>query len=879
MEEDRPNPDALLNAIKREELKASTGALKIFFGMSAGVGKTYAMLQEAQELSRNGVDVLIGTINTHGRKETEELLQGLRILPEKLIKYKDTIFEELDIDSILEIKPQLVLIDELAHTNVPGAKHNKRWQDVVEFLNAGIDVYTTLNVQHIETRKDVVESIVGIKVRETVPDLMLERATTIELVDISPQELLQRMREGKVYFGDQSQIAIDNFFKKESLTALREIALRLTAEKVEHDLHGILLEVKGWKIREKLMVALSLGGNSEHLIRATRKRAFELDAPWVVVYVDTGKILGDEEQTELNRLFNLARELGAEVISTHDMDIANGLQRIIRQKEITRVVIGRRSKSNFLNFFRPTLVNRIEGENPEVDLLVLREESRFPTRRKLRFIQRGYSPLIEYIVAVAAVFLLTLINSFVAPLWGYWGYKIAGYIYLAGILMMSFFIGQGPIFLAAIMSGVAWVGVFILSQHANVVTEYDNIALLILYLFIAAIGGLFSSRIRRQEAFLRMREEKMEHFREVESTIAKSLDFQQLRLNVCSLLSRIYSGKFNIFIKNEENGMLLENSLDEPLQEKDKAAANWVLQHGSVGGWSTETLPSAEGMYLPIKFSKTTIGALGYYPKRKRPLTMDEINLLELITQDLGIYMQRLIFEERVSKQDYTRQIERMHQAIFHSFKRSFYAPLDAATAVSKKLEELCTTSECTELLLKQRLFISNFKLTVDNVVAISELESGFVKFERGRYLVKDLVRSCLIDLKSYINGHKVETHFNPVTHYVYFDFNLMKIAVKNLLINAFDYSPQNSTIEIKEQLSENEFKITILDRGPGVPDDLKPQIFEKFYRLPGTSSEGLGLGLAIVKKVVQIHQGHIEVNPRSDGGTEITLYIPSEIA
>ncbi len=352
MIEDKPDPDQLLKAIQEEEKRSNLGRLKIFFGMSAGVGKTYAMLQEAHERIKEGVHLAIGTVNTHGRQETEKILEGLPIIPEKWIEFKNKAFKELDIEKILEIKPQLVLIDELAHTNVPGAKHSKRWQDVIEILDSGIDVYTTLNVQHLESRKEIVESITGIIVQETVPDLVLERATAIELIDIPPTELLQRLKEGKVYLGEQSVIAAENFFKEDHLTALREIALRFTAEKVEHDLHEILALGRGWKTRERLMVAINQAPFSQQLIRSVRRFAFELDAPWTVVYVDTGVKLNIADQSRLNKHLQLARELGAEVVTTHDLDIPNALKRIAKQKNITRLVVGRSTKNSFFrNFF------------------------------------------------------------------------------------------------------------------------------------------------------------------------------------------------------------------------------------------------------------------------------------------------------------------------------------------------------------------------------------------------------------------------------------------------------------------------------------------------------------------------------------------------
>jgi two-component system sensor histidine kinase KdpD len=389
--EEKPDPDQLLKAIKEEEQRYGLGRLKIFFGMAAGVGKTYAMLQEAHERLEEGVNLAIGTVNTHGRQETEKLLEGLPIIPEKWIEFKDKAFKELDLEKILEIKPQLVLIDELAHTNVPGSKHPKRWQDVVEILDAGIDVYTTLNVQHLESRKDIVEGITGISIHETVPDLILERASAIEIIDIPPAELLQRLKEGKVYLGDQSLVAAQNFFQEDNLTALREIALRFTAEKVDHDLHGILALGRGWKTRERLMVAVGPAPSSQQLIRSARRLAFELDAPWIAIYVNKGKKLSDQDQARLNKHLQLAKELGAEVITTDDFDIANALQRIAKQKNVTRLVIGRPTERSFLQkFFHASLVDRLAEENKQMDILILRQDQLVSLYKRNLFLRENF---------------------------------------------------------------------------------------------------------------------------------------------------------------------------------------------------------------------------------------------------------------------------------------------------------------------------------------------------------------------------------------------------------------------------------------------------------------------------------------------------------
>lgn len=871
-EDDRLSPDEILKAIQKQEKQKELGKLKIFFGMSAGVGKTYSMLQEAQQRLKEGINVVIGTINTHGRKETESLLEGLPIIPEKWVKYKDTVFEELDLETIIDTKPDLVLVDELAHTNMPGSKHPKRWQDVIEILDAGIDVYTTLNVQHIESRKDIVESLTGIQIRETVPDLILERATSIELIDIPPPELLRRLQEGKVYLGEQSRVAAENFFQEENLMALREIALRFTAEKVDHDLHG-MLHGKGWKTRERLMVAISASPSSEQLIRAARRLAFELDAPWIAVHVDTGTPLNDQDQARLNRHFNLARELGAEVITTHDLDIAAALQRIARQRDITRIVIGRPPKKKFnpWTFFQGSFIDRLENENKHIDIVILRQEKLTNIYQRAVSAYQMASPWSAYGLAIAFGVVITAVGLAVSPLIGY---KSVGFIFLLGILILSFFVGRGPIFLAAVLSAVCWDLLFIPPLFTPTISDPEDITLVIIYFFVAAIMGTMTSRMREQDQFLHKREENTERLYEIERDIANATNLQYLRLNVCSRLENMFPGKFDILTKSPDNQLIIDSQLPLLKEEKERAAADWVFQNGKVGGWSTDTLPSTEGIYFPIKFSKSTVGVLVYFPKKGRSLSMEEINFIQTVSQQLGIYLERYIFEERVSRQDYTRQIERMHQSIFHSLNRSFYTPLEEISKINHQIQQAELSPHIRSLVSKMEQFISNIKFTVDNIIAMSELESGFVHFDRKKHAIKELIERSLNETKPFVNGHSIELKLPSQPIFLSFDFNLLKLALNNLLLNAIEYSPSSSPIFIRVQVLENEFWLSVIDEGPGIPENVLPLIFDKFYHV-SSESKGLGLGLAIVKSVVDIHQGKIEVRNQEEKGTEFSLILP----
>lgn len=872
--EERPDPDQLLKAIQREEKRSNLGKLKIFFGMSAGVGKTYAMLEEAHQRLKEEVNLIIGVINTHGRQETEKLVEGLPILPEKWVEYKDKAFKELDLEKILEIKPQLVLIDELAHTNVPGSKHPKRWQDVVEILDAGIDVYTTLNVQHLESRKDLVESITSITVHETVPDLILERATSIEIIDIPPAELLQRLKEGKVYLGNQSLIAAQNFFQEEHLTALREIALRFTAEKVDHDLHGILALGKGWKTRERLMVAVSPAYSSQQLIRSARRLAFELDAPWIAVYVDTGKKLNTEDQARLNRHLQLAQELGAEVITTNDLDIANALQRIARQKNITRLVIGRSSKhSSFIyNLFRQSLIDRLEQENKQMDILILRQDKLVSVYKQAILTPQFTSPASSYGIACAAGILTTLLGYILNPLIGY---KAVGFIFLVAILVLSLFIGQGPVLFSAFFSALTWDFLFIPPHYTLVISDPDDIALIIVYFCVALIVGMLTSRIRERDLFLSRREETIEHLYEIMREIAKSANFQYLRLNIANKLKSLFGGDFDILIKGGNNQLALDSSIPALNQETDRAAAAWCFRTGKIAGWSTDTLSSASALYLPIKFSNIPLGILMYYSKDQRPFSSEEMSFLHNVTEQLGIYLERQIFEDRVQSQNYTRQVEKLHTAILHSVSKGFYAPLEKIFSINQKLKQATKSAE--EKLLTQEMDQAgeNLKIIIDNILTISQLESGFVPFVKHKHSIKKLIDQSYQEVKPLINGHPLRFDLPEQDFYFDFDFNLMKIAFKNLIINAMEYSPANKSIRIKLQVEEKEFKLSVIDEGRGISPEVLPFIFEKFYRVLGSKMEGTGLGLTIVKAVVDLHQGRLEVQSQEGQGAEISLILP----
>lgn len=641
--EERPNPEQLLKAIHREEMQQKKGRLKIFIGMAAGVGKTYAMLEEAQELNKEGVDLVVGTVNTHGRKETAELLNGLKIVPEKIVSYRDKQLNELDLDAIIALHPQLVLIDELAHSNVPGLRHSKRWEDVIEILAHGIDVYATLNVQHIESLNDLVASITGITVRETVPDVVIEKASSIRLIDITVDELLERLQEGKVYVSEQSRVAILNFFQKDRLTALREIVLRYAAEIVDHNLQDMApidARISEWKPREKFLVAISPSPNAQRLIRITRRLAAAVNAPWIALYINTGRLLSEEENNQLAKNLLLARNLGAEVLTLNDPHIVDAIQKTVRQQGITQMILGRPPKSKFLGFFRRyELLDQLAIECKDVDIHVIKQEPSYVIHPRTAV--RGTVPLQlqPYLIVLFLVGFFTGISFIAMP---HVGYRLIGFLFLLGILSLSLFFKKGPVFFAAILYALIWELFFVPRPEQFVLGVPQDDAVLILYVLTAVITGILVDRAREHKEILEKSEVTTMALYEIIRCIATAKSIEDVCKEVTKCLERIFEGDFEISVKQPDGRLDVTKSL-LITDEKEKNAAIWVFENGQEAGWSTDTLPSVQNLYVPLKEVEAVVGLLIYRPKVNRVFTIEQKNFLATVCQELGHYLERAI--------------------------------------------------------------------------------------------------------------------------------------------------------------------------------------------------------------------------------------------
>jgi len=642
--EERPDPDALLEAIRSEERRQQHGKLKIFFGMAAGVGKTYSMLHEARQALSEGVDLTAGYVETHGRPETDALLQGIPIIPRRSVEYRGSVFEEMDLDAILRRRPRLVLVDELAHTNVPGARHTKRYQDVIELLDAGIDVYTTLNVQHLESRSDTVQQITGVAVRETVPDSVFDRADAIELVDITPEELLKRLAEGKVYVPEKARLAAERFFRRGNLDALREMSLRLTAQHVDQQLRDYMKIHQipdSSKSGERLMVAVGPSPMSAQLVRWTRGLAYALQCPWIALSVDIPHrplTPGAKEQEQKN--MELARELGAEPVSTTDTDLVAGIVRVARQRNVARIIVGKSQNAARLPFHRASFVNRLIKASGSIDVYVVASDKTRAT--SLQWPRIAFtSALRQYLYGALTIVALTSVCYAVLP---FIGYQTVGPILLLAIVVLTLFLGRGPVLLSAALSALVWDFFFIPPPFTFVIASPHDTLMLLMYFVVASALGNLTARIRAQQRALERREEQAVALYRLTRKIANARDTGEILASAIQELSRVFSAKVAFLLpeRGSPGALTLHPASTLVICEKDRSVAAWVLGSGKPAGRFTDTLPMAEAYFLPLLTSSQTMGVIGVRTHRAQPLSIEQRALLETFASQIASALERM---------------------------------------------------------------------------------------------------------------------------------------------------------------------------------------------------------------------------------------------
>ena len=834
--ETRLDPDELLRVITQDSDATNKGKLRVFLGMSAGVGKTYAMLKAAHQRQNEGCNVVIGLVETHGRIETAKLLEGLIIIPKKIMRHRDKDLEEMDLEKILLLKPELVIVDELPHTNIHGSRHEKRYQDVIEILDAGIDVYTAINVQHIESRKDIVETITGIQIRETVPDSMLERANLVELVDIAPSELLKRLKGGKVYLGDKAVEAADKFFKEDKLTALRELALRMTAERVDQDLQRFTVtrDESPWQTNERILVAVSHSPYSEKLIRAARRLAYNLEAPWIAVHIDTGVQLNDEDQAQLVKNLNLARELSAEIITTTDTDLPNAISRIARQKNVTQVIVGRSTRRWFRDLLEGgSLLDRLVIESNEVDIHIIRMDNithkrpSFLSELSLYRTKTGFLKYYNTVWFLLAVTFLSFALEYII------GYRAIGFVFLLGVLVVGMFGSIGAVLFAALSSALIWNLCFIPPKFTFFISQADDIILCISYFVVAITSGFLTNRIRFHEKLMYERQERTDALYESLKDIANSSNQEEIIDKVKNRIGKLLDGQCGVIIKGRDGVLDFNSHKDYSLQLEDneRAVAIWTFQNQKTAGWSTDTLMQAKAMYLPLKGANENIGVFIFKPtKANRKLDLDQENLLYSIIGQLGVSIERNFLSLRVSEAQRLEDSEKLHQTILNSISHELRTPLTVILGASASLNsDLVKDPNIKNLAESISVNGERLNRVIENLLDMSRLSSGSLALNLEWNDLSDLIGVVRRKLIKPLSKYKLVVNIPSDFQLIRMDFRLFEHALSNLILNAVQYSEIGTSIYIEVRVVNNRVMIEIKDEGPGVPQECEAHLFEKF--------------------------------------------------
>lgn len=866
------DPDALLGAVQREQQRAAQGRLKLFLGMAPGVGKTYAMLQAAQARHREGIDVVMGYVESHGRAETDALTTGLPQIPCLVCHYRGTALTEMDLDAILARKPQLVLVDELAHSNAPGSRHPKRWQDVIELLEAGIDVYTTVNVQHMESRADSVQQMTGAPVQERVPDSLLDLAAEVALIDLAPEALLNRLAEGKIYLGDRAQRAAQGFFQPVNLIALREMALRLTAERVDQELQDYLDQQRPgmpWKATERLLVGVSPSPSSEQLIRWTRRMAYSLSANWMVVYIDTGHLRSEADQGRLTRHLELARELGAEVMTTQGDAFMPTLLRVARQNHITQILIGKPQQSMLRDFFSGALFafHRLVRQSGPIDLWIIDSSRGQVTPRPLTIPDwlRDTSAWYQVILTLAVT---TILCIPLRDLAGYWSVAL---IYLTVVMGLSLTLPRGAVLLAAALSGLLWNFFFIPPLYTFHIRALHDLLMCGVYFAVSLTMGGLTARLRAQEQAGRIREERTHALYRFSQRLAAAEDLAALVHTSRADLEALFQAPISLMLGPPD-----DFKSTHPLDAKELSVAKWAYQTQQPTGRFTDTLPLATGHYQPLRGRDGVTGVLGLHLPPERELGFEQRQFLETLTRLLGVALERELLRQQAAQAALRLRSEELHTALFNSVSHELRTPLTTIGGAIANLRNEGLAPELQTTLLEDiDAAAQRLNRLVANLLDMSRLQAGQLQPHQDWCDLGDILREALHQLERELRPYPVALQLPTDLPPIRADFGLLEQVFVNLLHNVVVHNPPGTAVELAVRTASEQLTIAIADTGQGLPPEAIPRLFDTFYRGPEARTGGTGLGLSIAQGFVAAHGGTLTAANRPNGGSCFTVTLP----
>jgi len=883
MSDKRPDPDQLLNRVNAEEAKARRGKLKIFFGASAGVGKTYAMLGAARQQLLQGVDVVIGIVETHGRMETEVMADGLEHLPLRDIAYRERVLKEFDLDGALARKPALILMDELAHSNVAGSRHAKRWQDIDELLAAGIDVYSTVNVQHLESLNDVVSGITGIRVWETVPDKVFDAADEVVLVDLPPDELLQRLQAGKVYLANQAERAIRNFFRKGNLIALRELALRRTADRVDDQ----MLQYRRdqfvspvWQTRDSLLACVGKGSGGEKIVRTTARVASRLEAPWHAIYIETPALqrLSEESRHRILRNLKLAEELGAMTATLSGSNVEEVAVKYARDHNLSKIFVGRDHPRPWRPWYR-SFADRLGQRAPDLDVLQVARADTDRDSGKAVQESVGDSFFDQWPAYAKAAAGCVLAGFAAAALFPIVDLPNIVMVFLLAVVLVSVRHGRGPGVLASFLSVAIFDFVFVPPRFSFAVTDVQYLMTFAVMLAVGLITGQLTAGSKYQAKVATRREQRVRSLYEMSRDLSAALMPEQIAEIGERFIVAELGAKAAFLLTDDNDRLRAALPSTNGLPAVDMGIAQWAFDHAEAAGQGTNTLAASPILYLPLKAPMRLRGVLALEIRNMdRLLIPEQRQLLDTFASLIAIALERVHYVEVAQNTTVQMESERLRNSVLSAISHDLRTPMSVLVGLADSMfltqpPPTGPQAEIAHSLKEEALRVSS---QVNNLLDMAKLQSGRVELNRQWQPLEEVVVSALKTLERAFTEHRVTVSLDENLPLVNIDSVLMERVIYNLLENTVKYTPTGSSVEIGANIRERVIEVWVDDNGPGLPEGKEEAIFKKFERgQPEGATRGVGLGLAICRAIVEAHGGEIHAENRPQGGARFMFTLP----
>jgi two-component system sensor histidine kinase KdpD len=880
---ERPDPDVLLRRVQDEIERSKRGKLKIFFGFAPGVGKTYRMLQVARDLVENQhQDVVVGIVEDHRRVETARMVEGLEVLPRNRVEYRGRALDELDLDAALARKPTILLVDELAHTNASGSRHPKRWQDVNELLDAGIDVFTTMNVQHIESLNDVIAQITRIQVRETVPDSVLDDADAIELVDIAPEELLARLSAGKVYLPDQARRAAEHFFQRGNLLALRELALRRTAQHVDEDVREYR-EVHGvdstWPATERILVCVGPAPSSGRLIRAAARMAAGLRCTFVASYVEamTSAPIRDTDREVLEANLRIAESLGGTVVRLSGPSVSDAILQYARRENVTRLIIGKPTHSRLRDRIRGSLLDQVVRGSGDIDVHVISGDgARGDVERGV--VEKDHVPSWHY-SAAAALIVLTLVLSLAFR--EILNLPDLEMLFLLTVMITAVWFGRGPSILAAGLGVACYDFFFVPPFHTFTVDDRRYFLTFAMMFGVGFAMSELAGRLRRQERDARVREERTAVLYALTRELASIDDPDRIAAFAARHAAEAFVARTVVLTATSDGALQQSGAFPEGtfLDDKDLGVARWSAAHDAVAGIGTDTLPASSVFCAPLRVGHARLGVIVIAPRERIAFRADQRAFLDVFCRQVGVALERARLSDEAKQSSLRAKTEEMRSSLLAAVSHDLRTPLASITGAATSLCDDTRLSEETRSELASSIVEEAFRLErlVANLLDMTRLDSGAVVLRRDWVPLDEMVGSALTRLEARLGARPIRVSIGADVPLLRVDPVLFEQVFVNLLENAEKYTPPGSALEIVAARDGEHVVIDVIDHGEGLPAGAGDRVFEKFYRGPHQGVSGAGLGLPICKGIVEAHGGTIRAETRAGGGAAFHISLPLE--